>query len=212
MNVPTTVSNLAKLRAILHYHGILPLGTKDDLVLNVLALRKGETSNIFFHIETQIKDLVKIINDLISIERNLDVTHHIYYKRKHATAKMSTDNVISTPENLDWTKLFQPLLKYLSEQHLKKQQQDDCSTTGIRPFTTTVKSQDLIKTQITQVGAKVKIRWTSEEIGDSGWRPGWYIAHVQEYDESSDTISVMYPSEPNCLLMCQTFCVLVNSN
>ena len=34
------------------------------------------------------------------------------------------------------------------------------------------------KEKLCQVGAKVKVQWTKEEIGDSGWKPGWYIAYV----------------------------------
>ena len=53
-NVPLTVSTLAKLsvsklRAILHYHGFMPIGTKDELILSVLALRKGETAKQNFN-------------------------------------------------------------------------------------------------------------------------------------------------------------------
>ena len=49
------------------------------------------------------------------------------------------------------------------------------------------------------MGAKVKVRWTSEEIGDSGWRPGWYVAYVQAYDEDNDTLTVEYTTEPGCI-------------
>lgn len=27
--------------------------------------------------------------------------------------------------------------------------------------------------KLKQVGAKIKVRWTPEEIGDSDWRAGW---------------------------------------
>lgn len=39
----------------------------------------------------------------------------------------------------------------------------------------------------------------SEELGDSGWKPGWYKAVVQAYDTEEDTITVVYPSEPGCM-------------
>ena len=53
-----------------------------------------------------------------------------------------------------------------------------------------------LKEKLCQVGAKVKIKWTVEEIGDSGWRSGWYIAYVQAYNDDTDTLTVQYPSEP----------------
>lgn len=54
------------------------------------------------------------------------------------------------------------------------------------------------KEQMSQVGAVVKIKWTEDEIGDSGWKPGWYNAYVQAYSEEDDIIDVTYPTEPNC--------------
>ena len=52
--------------------------------------------------------------------------------------------------------------------------------------------------QIKEVGAKIKVKWTSEEVGDSGWKPGFYTATVQSYDESSDMLVIVYTSEPDC--------------
>lgn len=49
-----------------------------------------------------------------------------------------------------------------------------------------------------EVGAKVKVKWTVEEIGDSGWRPGWYVASIQLYDDETDRETLMYSSEPGC--------------
>jgi len=48
-------------------------------------------------------------------------------------------------------------------------------------------------------GASIKVKWSTEEIGDSSWKPGWYKATVQSYDSKSDTLSVVYPSEPGCM-------------
>ena len=52
--------------------------------------------------------------------------------------------------------------------------------------------------QIKETGARIKVKWSSEEIGDSGWQAGWYTAIVQSYDSDSDEIIVSYPSEPGC--------------
>ena len=59
-------------------------------------------------------------------------------------------------------------------------------------------SHSSLKEKISQVGAKVKIKWTVDEVGDSGWRPGWYVAYVQAYDNETATITVQYPTEPDC--------------
>ncbi len=52
-----------------------------------------------------------------------------------------------------------------------------------------------LKEQISQVGAKVKIKLPVEEIGDSGWKPGWYIAYVQAYGDETAILTVQ---EPDC--------------
>lgn len=52
------------------------------------------------------------------------------------------------------------------------------------------------KNQICLVGSKIKVKWSVEKIGDSGWKPGWYTAFVEGYD---DEITVSYPSEPGCV-------------
>ena len=46
------------------------------------------------------------------------------------------------------------------------------------------------------MGAKVKLKWTAEDIGDTGWRAGWYVALVQAYDPLEDQLTVEYCSEP----------------
>ena len=54
------------------------------------------------------------------------------------------------------------------------------------------------------VGQKIKVKWTREEIGDSGWRAGWYSAQVQEVEIEEDNIRIVYFTEPNCIY---TVCV-----
>ena len=59
-------------------------------------------------------------------------------------------------------------------------------------------NEEQIREQIIQVGSKVKIKWSKDEIGDSGWKPSWYTAEVQGYDVDMDVLPVIYPSEPSC--------------
>ena len=106
----------------------------------------------------------------------LSITHHVYYKRKHATSDVWTDNVISTPKKLDWTIIFHPLLKYLTDEHYKKQMNDEANTVGLTKPKAKKPQGDATQEQIKEIGAKVKIYWTANEIGDSGWKPGWYTA------------------------------------
>ena len=55
--------------------------------------------------------------------------------------------------------------------------------------------------QFYEIGARIKIKWSKEEIGDSDWRPGWYVAEVQYADMDNDEITVQFVSEPDCTYM-----------
>ena len=57
---------------------------------------------------------------------------------------------------------------------------------------------DTLEEQITEVAARVKVKWTADDIGDSHWKPGWITAHVQGYDCNEDIITLHYLSEPDC--------------
>ena len=50
------------------------------------------------------------------------------------------------------------------------------------------KGKDEMYEEYFNIGVKVLIRWTKEEIGDSGWRCGWYSAQVQENSLEDDVI------------------------
>ncbi|CAB4044566.1 Hypothetical predicted protein, partial [Paramuricea clavata] len=46
-----------------------------------------------------------------------------------------------------------------------------------------------------EIGTKVKVRWSADEIKDTGWKPGWYVAYVQSADSYEDQIVVEHPSK-----------------
>ncbi len=56
-----------------------------------------------------------------------------------------------------------------------------------------------VRSDMCEVGAKIKVKWTPEELGDSGWRPGWYQAVVLSYDAESDLLTISYPVEEGCV-------------
>ena len=56
---------------------------------------------------------------------------------------------------------------------------------------------DIIRTQVCQTGTRITVKWTKEQVGDSGWKPGWNTADVQGYDDINDEISLIYPGEPD---------------
>ena len=50
-----------------------------------------------------------------------------------------------------------------------------------------------------EIGVHLKIMWTRDEIGDTGWKPGWYSAEVQSSTIENDEITVVYITEPDCV-------------
>ena len=50
--------------------------------------------------------------------------------------------------------------------------------------------------QFTTVGTKIAVKWSEEEVMDSRWRTGWYIAEILNYKKRKDEITKHYPSEP----------------
>ena len=55
---------------------------------------------------------------------------------------------------------------------------------------------DGLAERIKQIGSKVKILWSAEEVKDSGWKPGWYPGTVQKYCEETDILTIVYALEP----------------
>ncbi len=207
--VPTGLSQLkkltvGKLRAIIHCHGFPTMGTKDQLVIRVAFLRQGKTSEMFKVELKQLMDLVKICYQLILAERKkcyLRKVHHTYQRRTYAYSSVRHTSV-SLPQHVcrmnDLQNLFEPLLDFLNIIHTSYKEKDQQSTIGLMPNKSAMDPED-IRSCICEVGACIKVKWTAEEVGDSGWRPGWYRVVVQSYDSESDTLTVTYPTEEGCV-------------
>ena len=46
-----------------------------------------------------------------------------------------------------------------------------------------------------EVGKFVKVTWSKEKVGESGWYPGWFTVQVQWCSIKDDRITVKYVSE-----------------
>ena len=93
--------------------------------------------------------------------------------------------------------MFQSLLVFLHKQKQHNQLQDSTLPLQLKKKEILSLSDDDLREKFAQIGSKIKIQWTKEEIGDSGWKPGWYTATVQRYCNDTDIITVTYASEPN---------------
>ena len=74
---------------------------------------------------------------------------------------------------------------------------DESALLFLRVDTKDNQTDDTLAEQIGQVGAKIKVQWSESEVGDSGWKPGWYTGTVQKYYSETQTITVVYQLEPN---------------
>ena len=207
-SLPTSTSGLnrltiPKLRCILQHHGYTPIGTKDQLVLRVYLLRHRQTAAIVARERCQMKNFINLCRKIILSQRSLHVKHHVYRKRKY-TLQKKNPHFVPTPPHVrsegDLLKLFDPLITYID----KEQHQDQVTARAVSVTNpvcggsdyTSTSIDDSVTAQITQIGSVVKVKWTSDEVGDSGWAPGWYKATVQKYDEHLDTITLKYEREP----------------
>ena len=48
---------------------------------------------------------------------------------------------------------------------------------------------------MTQVGARIHVLWTENDLEGTKFKPGWYEGEVQEYDDDNDVICVLYKDE-----------------
>lgn len=190
------------MRAILKHHNCSIAGNKDQLVIKVLLLRQGETAAILVKEEQELKELIKIAQQLIFAERFLKLSKHIYRQRTYRTTTNTSflQVPISVHSETDLTDIFLPLLKHITLQHDQRAAQDKSNTISlVHKKAATAGDFESLKQQLVEVGAKSKVKWSIDEIGDSGWKPGWCIAYVQSYDAESDVITLQYPSEPECI-------------
>ena len=48
---------------------------------------------------------------------------------------------------------------------------------------------------MTQVGTRIHVLWTENDLKGTTFKPGWYEGEVQEYDDDNDVIRVLYKDE-----------------
>ena len=232
-NLPNTLAqlnklNVPKLRAILKYYNFPIVGSKDELVLHVFLLRQGKTVAILNREMSQIKDLIQVTDEPILALKylNLSVSHHTYFERTNAS-NLTKSNSFVVPGGVyslaDLKEIFIPLVQHMSKKQAELQHQDENSlahlnkaslSTGTCTGTSTsstVNETSSLKEQLIQIGAKIKIKWTAEDIGKIGWRPGWYNATVQSYDDETGTLSVVYTAEPDCVYTMEIDEVITNN-
>ena len=189
---------MSKLRAILRYH-TFPI-TKDELALRVFLLRQSRTSQIFKTEREQLEDFIKIVYKLILEEQRLHIINAVCRKRQfvsdHQKNQVPLPSHITKPEDLP--NLFHTLLHHIEIVYKTRSENDERSTVHLKQ-SNLPRQVSSHREQLCQPGAQISIKWLLEELGDSGWKAGWYKAVVQAYEPETDKLTVVYPSEPGCV-------------
>ena len=203
--IPTTITSISKLqvsklRQILAFYKLPIVGTKEELALRVFLLRNGQFEATIAREEEELKDFISQCKSLIIEELKLAkiYTSHTYQRRTHSSSKVSP-KLVTPPSTTTLTNLhnvFNPLLTQIARNKQARKERNFSPT--LKPYNVQNQSAEDTLETIKDVGAKIKVKWSEDEIGDSGWKAGWYTAYVQSYDEETDTLTIAYPSEPGC--------------
>lgn len=286
--IPVTAKEIFKLpistlKQVLHYYKVPTIGTKDQLVLRVLAIRTG-TKHLLFERELKsIENLLGVTERVIREQiKAFALEDKVLYRereyQRETKASISTErpwesasrsneerqrssglkilvgtslsNLPNIFENL------KNLIEATREANREKSDMDnveDITSPGtrvvvlweegdslsgwdpgwytaiVRSYTETldeitienvsepgkrysVKVKESVKEgtlkvlnvhcdsdlydKVTQIGAKINVRWSGTEVKGTGWKAGWYTAEVQEFDPDNDTITITYDREP----------------
>ena len=133
------------------------------------------THHIFTNERKQLKDLIKIVDQLILEERQLHINNTVCRKRQYAS-EYSTKQAPLPSHTTKHEDLLNPLLDYIDIIHKTRSENDDRSTVHLihRNEPSLPNKTSTFRQQLCQPGAQISLKWSSEELGDSGWKPGWY--------------------------------------
>ena len=96
----------------------------------------------------------------------------MYQRRTHSKGKFCY--LFPSPSHIHKSNLqevFDPIVNLLEEERKDRQVSDKHS--HVHELLGQPMTRTNLKEQMSQVGTVVKIKWTEDEIGDSGWKPGW---------------------------------------
>ena len=199
---------VARLRYILNYHGIQTCGTKDEMILRLLLVSQNRYYLCFKGEEGELMRTISLAERIILQQKRQIILHPQYMTRKRTYTKTKCNNYLNVPQNITFQTLenaFKELkdyIKTLKSLRLKKGEELNLKNKSVNHKCSNSNSDDY--EEYFCIGKKLKIKWSKEELGNSGWTQGWYSAQVQEGHVEDDTVTVVYFSEPKCVY---TLCV-----
>ena len=82
----------------------------------------------------------------------------------------------------DLKDLFKPLLNVLNSKRKTREENDRKGhAVSKKPRSQSTDNADDLQEHIVQIGSKMKIYWSKEELQETDWRVGWYSATVHSY-------------------------------
>ena len=209
-SLPSNMSDIKKLpiatlKYILKSHSISICGNKDELMLRVFLLKHGRPYLAAFNQVKAVKNTIQIAKAIISeeVKTYFLETDNVRRVRKHSVM-LKNRSSLPVPEWIkcpsDLHNIFEPLERYINNGI-------DKSNTACLSVPLSVENcvnfndaeDESTYDAYFEIGTRIRVRWTKDEIGDSGWRSGWYVAEVQGSNILEDTVEVVYISEPKSI-------------
>ena len=216
-DIPKSLSLLrklpkAKMRYILNYHGIPTQGTKEELCLRLLLLKQNRYYLAFKYQEDELKRILAVILNIILEQRRIAILNPSdTFKRRTYQAYKAEKSFQPVPQHLTLEnihiEMLKPIEEYLRILQLQRRERNEEILKCVWDEENNVNPEDdncIHCEEFLIIGKRVKVKWSKDEIGDSGWKCGWYTAVVQSFSEENDTIDVVYFTEQECVY---TICV-----
>ncbi len=151
---------------------------------------------------------MSLAEDLILEEKRQIILYPQHVTRKRTYTKMKCGSYLDIPLDLSLQNLqdvFQQLKEYLAiERDIRRKNNKVFFAKNTKLDDELSNNKSDSYEEYFSIGRKVKVKWSKDEIGNSGWKTGWYCAQVQEGHIEEDDITIVYYTEPECVY---TLCV-----
>lgn len=117
-------------------------------------------------------------------------------KRKHSSKRASFSNLNIPTDVSEMTDLL-TVLKSL-KLYIDTLSSEEIKSSKTSSDTNSFRRRDIYQ-KFFEVGKFVRVKWSKEEVGESGWRRGWFTAKVQGCPIKDDRITAKYLSEPESI-------------
>ena len=193
---------ICDLKHLLRQHAVCSIGSKDQLALRVFLLKHNKKEAIFAKEIASVIDTITAARELVLKEKRLhelrctDTIPERFYSRE---TKRDSNITVANETLSNCISMFDDLEDYLKTRTIDENQVNRT----IFSFSDTAEPSAVSTDSYSNyddyfsVGQKIKVKWTNEDTGSSGFRPGWHVAYVNAESIENDSTSVVYLGEPD---------------